>query len=446
MATKSHPSLTPFGSALAGALGSVFANSLVYPLDIAKTRLQAIDDPLADLEPDAEPDPAATPFEEKTQEVQDQILDAKAKKQKKREQIERLRRVLGKRLRKWGMLTMLLRIVHTEGWKGAFHGFGATMIGTFSMQFAYFFFHTFLRKTYSARLSSSTAHLSTSTELLLGALAGALAQIFTIPVAVIATRQQLWDPPSQPAISDKQAWQDNSPSLLDTAREVIQESGITGLWTGLKPSLVLTVNPAITYGVFERLKTWRLAANAKAGRGGPNLSAAESFWLGAASKTLATVVTYPYIFAKVRLQAKSVETVPLAKEIQKGDAPSYADMAKSSPSEGSTVLVEHPTSPSQVEEGENQAIKPIEAVREIEAERPHPHPPAHHYRAAIPLLKAVYAEKGIKGLYQGLGPQILKAVLCQGILFVSKDHFESYAWMLIVLFSQLRAKVGSSQR
>jgi hypothetical protein len=55
----------------------------------------------------------------------------------------------------------------------------------------------------------------------------------------------------------------------------------------------LTVNPAITYGVFERLKAVVLA---REGRIGGRLSVGESFWIGVGSKTLATVVTYPYIF------------------------------------------------------------------------------------------------------------------------------------------------------
>jgi adenine nucleotide transporter 17 len=53
------------------------------------------------------------------------------------------------------------------------------------------------------------------------------------------------------------------------------------------------VNPAITYGAFERLKTWVLKSK---GREGGKLSVGEAFLLGVGSKTLATVVTYPYIF------------------------------------------------------------------------------------------------------------------------------------------------------
>ena len=79
-------------------------------------------------------------------------------------------------------------------------------------------------------------------ELSLGAVAGAVAQVFTIPVSVITTRQQ-----TQPK-GDKKG-------LLDTGKEIVHsDDGWTGLWRGLKASLVLVVNPAITYGAYERLR------------------------------------------------------------------------------------------------------------------------------------------------------------------------------------------------
>jgi hypothetical protein len=85
---------------------------------------------------------------------------------------------------------------------------------------------------------------STAIELSLGAAAGAVAQVFTIPVAVITTRQQ-----TQPKGERK--------GLIETGKEVVDsEDGWTGLWRGLKASLVLVVNPAITYGAYQRLRTF----------------------------------------------------------------------------------------------------------------------------------------------------------------------------------------------
>ena len=123
----------------------------------------------------------------------------------------------------------------------------------------------------------------------MGALAGALAQIFTIPVSVIATRQQVGRPvkfgkdiPTE-AVVDR----DSDDSFLGVAREIVDEEGVTGLWLGIKPGMVLTVNPAITYGVFERVKSVVLLSRG----GGTKLSPWLSFIVGAISKTLATVVS-----------------------------------------------------------------------------------------------------------------------------------------------------------
>lgn len=118
---------------------------------------------------------------------------------------------------------------------------GGSLLGVASTNFAYFYWYTIVRTLYT-KWSKSTAAPSTAVELSLGALAGAIAQAFTIPVAVITTRQQT-------------ANKEDRTGLLATAREVIDgPDGITGLWRGLKASLVLVVNPAITYGAYERLK------------------------------------------------------------------------------------------------------------------------------------------------------------------------------------------------
>lgn len=103
----------------------------------------------------------------------------------------------------------------------------------------------------------------------MGAISAACAQLFTIPVSVIATRQQT---------SSK------AETFLGTLRDILHDDGITGLWRGLRPSLVLCVNPAITYGMFERLKAMVL-------KPGEKMTPGKAFLIGAASKTMATVVS-----------------------------------------------------------------------------------------------------------------------------------------------------------
>ena len=135
---------------------------------------------------------------------------------------------------------------------------------------------------------------------MLGAVAGALAQIFTIPVSVIATRQQVGRPEKS---KDSDASEDETPtddSFMGVAREIIEEEGVTGLWLGLKPGLVLTVNPAITYGAFERVKSLVLMAQ---GNMTTKMSPWLSFIIGALSKTLATVVSISAFFPVCRVNS-----------------------------------------------------------------------------------------------------------------------------------------------
>jgi solute carrier family 25 (peroxisomal adenine nucleotide transporter), member 17 len=192
----------------------------------------------------------------------------------------------------------------------------------FCSEYAYFFFYSFVRTSYLK--ARKTVRISVGMELVLGALAGALAQIFTIPVAVIATRQQVGRPKSaaeKAADIESGKPREDVDSFLNIAREIIKEDGVTGLWLGLKPGLVLTVNPAITYGLFEYVKgavtarafafspflTWShaLHSSAVSSSSSGSMTGWQTFSTGALSKTLATVVTYPYIMAKVRLQART---------------------------------------------------------------------------------------------------------------------------------------------
>lgn len=133
------------------------------------------------------------------------------------------------------------KIVDDEGLTGLYAGISGALIGVASTNFAYFYWYSTVRALYMAS-NRVPKPPGTAIELSLGAVAGAVAQVFTIPVSVITTRQQ-----TQP--------KDDKKGLLDTGREVIgSEDGWTGLWRGLKASLVLVVNPAITYGAYQRLK------------------------------------------------------------------------------------------------------------------------------------------------------------------------------------------------
>jgi hypothetical protein len=138
----------------------------------------------------------------------------------------------------WHAIT---KIVDDDGILGLYNGINGALLGVASTNFAYFYWYSVVRTLYLARQTVPTPP-GTAVELTLGAAAGAVAQLFTIPIAVVTTRQQ-----TQSKADRK--------GMIDTAKEVVHsEDGWTGLWRGLKASLVLVVNPAITYGTYQRLR------------------------------------------------------------------------------------------------------------------------------------------------------------------------------------------------
>lgn len=135
----------------------------------------------------------------------------------------------------------LSKIVEAEGVAGLYSGMFGSLLGVSTTNFAYFYWYSVVRGLYftSSNLSKPP---TTAVELSLGAVAGALAQLFTIPIAVVTTRQQ-----TQTKGERK--------GLIETGREVVNsEDGWTGLWRGFKASLVLVANPAITYSAYQKLK------------------------------------------------------------------------------------------------------------------------------------------------------------------------------------------------
>ncbi|OAX84837.1 hypothetical protein ACJ72_00797 [Emergomyces africanus] len=317
MAGQSKPvRLSPLQSAIAGATGAVLANALVYPLDIVKTKLQV------------------------------QVKSSKVENG----------HVPGDAVHYDSTIDAINKIVADEGVKGLYSGINGSLLGVASTNFAYFYWYTIVRTLYmsSTRVQKPPG---TAIELSLGAVAGAVAQVFTIPVSVITTRQQ-----TQPKGEKK--------GLFDTGREVINsEDGWSGLWRGLKASLVLVVNPAITYGAYQRLKDIIFPGKA-------NLKPWEAFVLGAMSKSLATIVTQPLIVAKVGLQSR----------------------------------------PPAIRQG-----KPFKSFGEV--------------------MRYIIEHEGPLALFKGIGPQILKGLLVQGFLMMTKERVEL---LFILLFTYLQ-KVKQSK-
>ncbi|KAJ2270540.1 hypothetical protein J3F81_003845 [Coemansia sp. RSA 371] len=250
------------------------------------------------------------------------------------------------------------KIVMNEGVGGLYAGLTANLVNQLINGFVYFYAYSTVRKLALRTASPDGKTLATAIELAVGALAGMCNQLITLPIGVVATRQQ-----TAHAL-ERESW-------VDTVRGILRTEGVQGLWAGFRPAMLLCANPAITYGAFEKAKSLLLR-----NRANQFLSSAEAFWVGALAKTLATIVTYPYIMAKVRLQWR----------------PSKDEMAAAG--------------------GQDIA-----------------------YTSSADVLQKVLRREGVAGWYRGMQTQIIKAVITQALMLMIK---ESFTMQTVRLFALLR--------
>lgn len=165
-----------------------------------------------------------------------------------------------------------------NGIQGLYPGLNISLIQTFMSNFGYFWFYALIKRFNNKYFGFK----STASELLMGAIAGGISRSFTTPISVVTTRKQTTDH-----------------DYARIIRMILADDGLLGFWRGYLASLVLTINPAITYGLFSRAQTLYKA----------KMTPIQVFILGAITKSCATVVTYPYILCKTRMQAGTFDSI-----------------------------------------------------------------------------------------------------------------------------------------
>lgn len=167
---------------------------------------------------------------------------------------------------------------------------------TIADSFLFFLAYNFLRQTRLRSHKSSASSLPVVDELGVGFLAGAFSKFLTTPIANIVTRKQASAMLSGRSMSNEA----RSDSVGSIASEIRSGKGLQGFWSGYSASLVLTLNPSLTFFLFETFKRTLLPLKH---RSDPPPQA--TFLLAAISKAIASTVTYPFSLAKSRAQASS---------------------------------------------------------------------------------------------------------------------------------------------
>ena len=256
------------GHAISGATGAAVSNLATYPLDLIITRLQ---------------------IQRRLRKDQSKPSDAEYK----------------------GLLDAAQKIYDNEGGLAGFYtGLLQDTGKTIADSFFFFLTYNFLRsRRIAARGSESRHGLPAMEELAVGFLAGSFTKLLTTPLANIVTRKQV------SALTKVQDESSNNgpheePSTSKIFHDILNEKGPLGFWSGYSASLILTLNPSLTFFLFETFK--RLLPQSR--RDNPPPIA--TFLMAAFSKSCASAVTYPFSLAKSRAQAGGKQS---SRQILKSD-------------------------------------------------------------------------------------------------------------------------------
>ncbi|KAF9598820.1 hypothetical protein IFM89_031488 [Coptis chinensis] len=222
--------------------------------------------------------------------------------------------------RKLGTIEQMCQVVKNEGWERLYGGLTPSLVGTAASQGVYYYFYQIFRDKAEAtaryRLKKGTGDgtVGMFSSLVVAAISGCVNVLLTNPIWVVVTRMQthkkglIEDKPTHNISSDDSvqiaAIEPPPYGTTNAVQEVYGEAGIRGFWKGVFPTLIMVSNPSIQFMLYETLLKKLKARRAEKGNTG--VTALEVFLLGAVAKLGATVMTYPLLVVKSRLQAKQV--------------------------------------------------------------------------------------------------------------------------------------------
>ncbi|XP_054463852.1 peroxisomal membrane protein PMP34 [Anoplopoma fimbria] len=211
--------------AVSGAMGSVTAMTVFFPLDTARLRLQVDENRRAKSTP-----------------------------------------------------AILADIIKEEGLLAIYRGWFPVICSLCCSNFVYFYcFHSLKARWLKGKQSAP------SSDLIIGIAAGVINVLLTTPLWVVNTRLKL----QGSKFRNADIRPTNYSGIMDAFAQITRDEGVGALWNGTFPSLLLVLNPAIQFMIYEGLKR-------QLRRGVPReLSSVEVFLIGAVAKAVATIVTYP---------------------------------------------------------------------------------------------------------------------------------------------------------
>ncbi|XP_043720867.1 peroxisomal nicotinamide adenine dinucleotide carrier-like [Telopea speciosissima] len=285
---------------------------------------------------------------------------------------------------KLGTIEQICQVAKQEGWGRLYGGLTPSLVGTAASQGVYYYFYQIFRNKAEAsaldRFKKGTGDGSVGilSSLVVAALSGCMNVLLTNPIWVVVTRMQ-----THTKSSTEQKPSESSSVMPDEAilaavepppygtshavQELYNEAGVLGFWKGVFPTLMMVSNPSIQFMLYETLLKKLKARRASRNKGNNGITALEIFLLGAIAKLGATVVTYPVLVVKARLQAKQVSGVDKR----------------------------------------------------------------HHYKGTLDAITKMIQYEGLSGFYKGMSTKIIQSVVAAAFLFTVKEELVKGVRLLV---------------
>ncbi|CAN7937246.1 unnamed protein product [Ixodes hexagonus] len=189
-------------------------------------------------------------------------------------------------------LALLRELIRDEGPGSVYRGLGPVLTSLWCSNFVYFYSFHGLRSVAAA--GDATSHSALS-DLFLASVAGVINVLTTTPLWVVNTRIKMQGAKLVAGDRDSLRKYPRYEGLWHGLRHIARTEGLGALWSSTLPSLVLVSSPAVQFMVYEALK--RRAADANL-----PLNGAVVFAIGALSKVVSTIATYPLQLVQAKLR------------------------------------------------------------------------------------------------------------------------------------------------
>ncbi|XP_005527703.1 peroxisomal membrane protein PMP34 isoform X1 [Parus major] len=140
---------------------------------------------------------------------------------------------------------VLLEIIKEEGLLAPYRGWFPVISSLCCSNFVYFYTFNSLKA-----LWVKGQHSTTGKDLVLGVVAGVVNVLLTTPLWVVNTRLKL----QGAKFRNEDIVPTNYRGIIDAFHQIVRDEGVLALWNGTFPSLLLVFNPAIQFMFYEGFK------------------------------------------------------------------------------------------------------------------------------------------------------------------------------------------------